>query len=116
MIKAIKKFIRELQESSEGRKTRWLYGSSAVVFVAVIAFWISFIKIEIAASSSKEKNISALATIKLGMESVYNSFNRAIKKENTFEFSKEKYDFISENANQPKVKITAFPKDKKNKK
>ncbi|OGZ02232.1 MAG: hypothetical protein A2430_02275 [Candidatus Liptonbacteria bacterium RIFOXYC1_FULL_36_8] len=110
MKKAIKKFIRELQESSEERKTRWLYGSSAVVFVFVMVFWVSFIKMEVS-SSSNLKNINAFATIKLGMESTYNSFIKAVKSENIFEFSKEKYNFVLDGL--PKIKISSFPKDKK---
>jgi len=110
MKKAIKKFIKELQESSEERKTRWLYGGSAVVFVFVMVFWVSFIKMEVA-SSSNPKNINTFATIKLGMESTYNSFIKAVKSENTFEFSKEKYNFVAHNL--PPVKILPFPKEAK---
>ncbi len=113
MIEAVKKFIRELQESDDHRKIRWLWGSSSAAFIVVISLWAAYMRFQLTPveplQASAEKK-SILATAENGVSVIYHLVKNAIRSENIVEIKKENVNFVFSGLEN--IPVSEFPKSR----
>jgi ATP-dependent Zn protease len=76
ITKALKKFIKDLQNSSEERKTFWTYFLSILAMIIIIIIWLNFFSPipnnQIASSTpSPQSSINFFDTLKTGFIIIY---------------------------------------------